>query len=65
MLPPAFPRGVLSGQVLHRSGLGLPTALVLASNDVEFARQAALHLHNPRLRIYTSSDVAALKSAGG
>ncbi|MFA6903005.1 MAG: NAD(P)H-dependent glycerol-3-phosphate dehydrogenase [Gallionellaceae bacterium] len=65
ILPPAFPRGVLSGpsfaqEVAH----GLPTALVLASNDREFARQSALSLHNPRLRIYTSNDVIGVEVGG-
>ena len=65
ILPAAFPCGVLSGpsfaqEVAH----GLPTALVLASNDREFARQAAVTLHNPRLRIYTSSDVIGVEVGG-
>ncbi|HUX90198.1 MAG TPA: NAD(P)H-dependent glycerol-3-phosphate dehydrogenase [Gallionellaceae bacterium] len=65
VLPPAFPRGVLSGpsfaqEVAH----GLPTALVLASTDNEFARQAAHSLHNARLRIYTSSDVVGVEVGG-
>lgn len=65
VLPQSFPRGVLSGpsfaqEVAH----GLPTALVLASNDIEFARQAAQNLHNPRLRIYTSNDVAGVEVGG-
>jgi len=65
ILPSAFPRGVLSGpsfaqEVAH----GLPTALVLASSDIEFARQAAQSLHNARLRIYTSSDVVGVEVGG-
>jgi len=56
---------VLSGpsfaqEVAH----GLPTALVLASKDKEFARQAAHSLHNARLRIYTSSDVVGVEVGG-
>lgn len=65
ILPPAFPCGVLSGpsfaqEVAH----GLPAALVLASSDAEFARQAAHSLHNARLRIYTSSDVVGVEVGG-
>lgn len=65
ILPPAFLCGVLSGpsfaqEVAH----GLPTALVLASNDMEFARWAAQSLHNPRLRIYTSNDVVGVEVGG-
>jgi glycerol-3-phosphate dehydrogenase (NAD(P)+) len=65
ILPGTFPRGVLSGpsfaqEVAH----GLPTALVLASANPEFARQAAQSLHNARLRIYTSSDVVGVEVGG-
>lgn len=65
VMPASFPRGVLSGpsfaqEVAH----GLPTALVLASGDMEFARQAAQQLHNPRLRIYTSNDVVGVEVGG-
>jgi len=65
VLPLTFPCGVLSGpsfaqEVAH----GLPTALVLASVDAEFARQAAHSLHNARLRIYTSSDVVGVEVGG-
>lgn len=65
VLPPAFPRAVLSGpsfaqEVAH----GLPTALTLASTDAEFARRAAQQLHNPRLRIYASTDVVGVEVGG-
>lgn len=65
VLPPSFPRAVLSGpsfaqEVAH----GLPTALVLASADVEFARHAAQSLHNSRLRIYISDDVVGVEVGG-
>ena len=65
ILPASFPRGVLSGpsfaqEVAH----GLPTALVLASTDIEFARHAAQSLHNSRLRIYTSNDVVGVEVGG-
>jgi glycerol-3-phosphate dehydrogenase (NAD(P)+) len=65
VLPPVFPRGVLSGPSFAQEvAQGLPTALVLASNDAEFARQAAQTLHNPRLRIYTSNDVVGVEVGG-
>lgn len=65
VLPSNFPRGVLSGpsfaqEVAH----GLPTALVLASGDAEFAKRAANSLHNSRLRIYTSNDVVGVEVGG-
>jgi glycerol-3-phosphate dehydrogenase (NAD(P)+) len=65
VLPLAFPRGVLSGPSFAQEvALGLPTALVLASNDSEFARQAAQILHNSHLRIYTSNDVVGVEVGG-
>ena len=65
ILPPAFPRGVLSGPSFAQEvARGLPTALVLASSDMEFARQSAQSLHNARLRIYTSSDVVGVEVGG-
>ena len=64
-LPPAFPRGVLSGpsfaQEVARS---LPTALTLASNDGEFAQRTAKALHHSRLRIYSSTDVIGVEIGG-
>lgn len=65
MLPATFPRAVLSGpsfaqEVAH----GLPTALVLASDDKDFAKHAAQNLNNPRLRIYTSNDVVGVEVGG-
>ena len=65
VLPSNYPRGILSGpsfaqEVAH----GLPTALVLASSDADFAKQAANNLHNARLRIYTSTDVIGVEVGG-
>ena len=65
MLPPAFPRGVLSGPSFALEvARGLPTALTLASFDGEFARQAAQTLHHARLRIYSSTDVIGVEVGG-
>jgi glycerol-3-phosphate dehydrogenase (NAD(P)+) len=65
VLPATFPCGVLSGPSFAQEvARCLPTALVLASTDMEFARQAAQSLHNPRLRIYTSNDVAGVEVGG-
>ncbi|HEY6094929.1 MAG TPA: NAD(P)H-dependent glycerol-3-phosphate dehydrogenase [Gallionellaceae bacterium] len=65
VLPPSYPRAVLSGpsfaqEVAH----GLPTALTLACSDAGFARQAAHALHNARLRIYASTDVVGVEVGG-
>jgi glycerol-3-phosphate dehydrogenase (NAD(P)+) len=65
VLSPVFPRAVLSGPSFAQEvAQGLPTALVLASTDMEYARQAAQNLHNPRLRIYTSNDVVGVEVGG-
>lgn len=64
-LPHNFPRGVLSGPSFAQEvARGLPTALTLASDDGEFARQAAQALHHARLRIYSSTDVAGVEVGG-
>jgi glycerol-3-phosphate dehydrogenase (NAD(P)+) len=65
ILPPSFPRGVLSGpsfaQEVARSQ---PTAMTLASNDGEFAQRTAKALHHSRLRIYSSTDVVGVEIGG-
>lgn len=64
-LLPGTPCGVLSGPSFAREvALGLPTALTLASQDEEFARQGALALHSNRLRVYASSDVMGVELGG-
>lgn len=64
-LPQGFPHGVLSGPSFAQEvARGLPTALTLASNDGEFAKQAAQVLHHARLRIYSSNDVVGVEVGG-
>jgi glycerol-3-phosphate dehydrogenase (NAD(P)+) len=41
-----------------------PTALTLASTDVEFARTVARELHQSRLRVYFSSDLIGVEVGG-
>jgi glycerol-3-phosphate dehydrogenase (NAD(P)+) len=43
---------------------GLPTAITLAANTPEFARQTALALHSARLRIYANDDVIGAEVGG-
>lgn len=43
---------------------GLPTAITLAANDADFARQTALALHSPRLRIYANDDLPGVEVGG-
>ena len=43
---------------------GLPAALTVASRDADFARHAAQSLHDPRLRLYASTDVVGVELGG-
>ena len=65
VLPAEFHRGVLSGPSFALEvARGLPTALVLASDDESFAQRAAQALHHSRLRIYASNDVIGVEIGG-
>ncbi|HEX5364774.1 MAG TPA: NAD(P)H-dependent glycerol-3-phosphate dehydrogenase [Gallionella sp.] len=65
VLPARFSYGVLSGPSFALEvARGLPTALTLASTDVEFARSTALALHHAHLRIYASSDLVGVEVGG-
>ncbi|MDD5389370.1 MAG: NAD(P)-dependent glycerol-3-phosphate dehydrogenase [Gallionellaceae bacterium] len=57
--------GVLSGPSFALEvARGLPAALTVASRDTEFARGAAQALHDPRLRLYASTDVVGVELGG-
>jgi glycerol-3-phosphate dehydrogenase (NAD(P)+) len=57
--------GVLSGPSFALEvARGLPAALTVASHDAEFARRAAQSLHDPRLRLYASTDVVGVELGG-
>ena len=43
---------------------GLPTAVTLAVNQVDFAREAGAALHGGSLRVYTSTDVSGVAVGG-
>ncbi|MDX8378504.1 MAG: NAD(P)H-dependent glycerol-3-phosphate dehydrogenase [Gallionella sp.] len=65
VLPSQVSRGVLSGPSFALEvARGLPSALVLASNDEEFAQSISQSLHHPRLRIYASNDVIGVEVGG-
>ncbi len=65
VLPPGLPCGVLSGPSFAQEvASGLPTALVLASNDDAFAQRTAQALHHARLRVYASNDVVGVEVGG-
>jgi glycerol-3-phosphate dehydrogenase (NAD(P)+) len=57
--------GVLSGPSFALEvAQGKPAALTLASHDEAFARNTALQLHGPRLRVYSSHDVVGVELGG-
>jgi glycerol-3-phosphate dehydrogenase (NAD(P)+) len=64
-LPANFLSGVLSGPSFAQEvARGLPTAMTLASKDLEFAQRIAQALHHSRLRIYSSDDVVGVEVGG-
>jgi glycerol-3-phosphate dehydrogenase (NAD(P)+) len=59
------PAGALSGPSFALEvARGLPTALTLAAADARLARDLARALHQPRLRVYYSDDVAGVEVGG-
>lgn len=64
-LPAGVQYGVLSGPSFALEvARGLPTALVLASNDEAFSQRTAQALHYSRLRVYASCDVIGVEIGG-
>lgn len=58
--------GVLTGPSFAAEvGAGLPTAITLASADPGFAQHWSQALHQPRLRIYASTDPVGAEIGGG
>jgi glycerol-3-phosphate dehydrogenase (NAD(P)+) len=56
---------VLSGPTFAREvGAGLPTAMTVASTDVEFAKVLAQDLSSSNFRAYTSTDIAGVEIGG-
>jgi glycerol-3-phosphate dehydrogenase (NAD(P)+) len=56
---------VLSGPTFAKEvGLGLPTALTVASKDEHFAKQLALSLTGPNFRAYTQTDIMGVEVGG-
>jgi glycerol-3-phosphate dehydrogenase (NAD(P)+) len=56
---------VLSGPTFAKEvGVGLPTALTVASKDEHFAKQLALSLTGPNFRAYTQSDIMGVEVGG-
>ncbi|HTU67258.1 MAG TPA: NAD(P)H-dependent glycerol-3-phosphate dehydrogenase [Steroidobacteraceae bacterium] len=60
-----YPVAVLSGPTFAREvGMGLPTAMTIASPDEEFAHQLAKSLHASNFRAYTSTDIVGVEVGG-
>ena len=56
---------VISGPTFARElGLGLPTAVTVASNDPAFAERMALRFHGDGFRAYTSCDLVGVEIGG-
>ncbi|MCX7067940.1 MAG: NAD(P)H-dependent glycerol-3-phosphate dehydrogenase [Methylococcales bacterium] len=59
------PAAILSGPTFAREvAANLPTAITIAANQPDFARQLADMLHGGRFRTYTSSDVIGVEVGG-
>jgi glycerol-3-phosphate dehydrogenase (NAD(P)+) len=65
VMPHAQCVGALSGPSFALEvAKGLPTALVLASRDADFASATAAALNGTRLRVYSSNDVTGVEIGG-
>lgn len=61
----AYPLAVISGPTFAKElGLGLPTAVTVASNDAAFAQRIADRLHGDGFRAYTADDLAGVEVGG-
>ena len=64
-LAPGVGRGALTGPSFAQEvAIGLPCAITLASNDLEFARHWAGELMHPRLRLYANDDIVGAEIGG-
>jgi glycerol-3-phosphate dehydrogenase (NAD(P)+) len=60
-----YPVAVLSGPTFAREvGMGLPTAMTIASADADYAHELAKSLHAPNFRAYTSTDIVGVEVGG-
>lgn len=61
-----YPMAVLSGPTFAvEVAAALPTAVTLASANSGVAERLAKLFHNPRFRVYTSSDIIGVQVGGG
>ncbi len=60
-----FPKAVLSGPTFARElAMGMPTAITLASDDIDFAMDLSERLANETFRVYLSTDLKGVQLAG-
>jgi len=65
LLGDRYPVAVLSGPTFAREvGMGLPTAMTIASPDADFASELATRLHASNFRAYTSTDIVGVEVGG-
>lgn len=62
---PETPAAILSGPTFAREvAQNLPTAVTIASNQVDFATRLASIFHSDRFRAYTSADIVGVEVGG-
>ena len=65
LLPASLPTAVLSGPTFAREvGAGLPTAMTIASADLDYAQRLAERISSEAFRAYTSTDVVGVEVGG-
>ena len=65
LLPASLPTAVLAGPTFaHEVGAGLPTAMTIASADLDYAQRLAERISSDRFRAYTSTDVVGVEVGG-
>jgi glycerol-3-phosphate dehydrogenase (NAD(P)+) len=65
LLPASLPTAVLAGPTFAREvGAGLPTAMTIASADLDYAQRLAERISGDAFRAYTSTDVVGVEVGG-
>jgi glycerol-3-phosphate dehydrogenase (NAD(P)+) len=65
LLPASLPTAVLAGPTFaHEVGAGLPTAMTIASTDLDYAQRLAERISSETFRAYTSTDVVGVEVGG-
>ncbi|WP_439537350.1 NAD(P)H-dependent glycerol-3-phosphate dehydrogenase [Methyloversatilis sp.] len=65
ILPAQVSRGAFSGPSFAiEVARGLPTAITVASDDIEFVSALVASLHSPRLRLYANDDLIGVEVGG-